>query len=133
MYTLFGIKNCDKVKKAMAFLKDHQIGYDFHDYKKSGITQAKLNQWIKQVGWENLINKQGMTWKMLDKNQQAEVIDAKSAIALMIEKTSIIKRPLLEKDGKIVALGLEEAQRTPSPKGQSITTRKLHRQKTSYL
>ena len=111
MLTLFGIKNCDKVKKAMTFLKDKQIDYIFHDYKKSGITEEKLNQWIKQIGWEKLVNKQGTTWKMLDKNLQAQVTDAKSAIALMIEKNSVIKRPLLEKDGKIVALGLEEVQK----------------------
>ena len=110
MYILFGIKNCDKVKKAMTFLKDHQIDYSFHDYKKSGISEEKLNQWIKQVGWENLVNKQGTTWKMLDKNQQAQVIDAKNALTLMIKKNSVIKRPLLEKDGKIFALGLEEVQ-----------------------
>ncbi len=98
------------MKKAMASLKDHQIDYSFHDYKKSGISEEKLNNWIKQIGWESLINKQGTTWKMLDKNQQAQVTDAKSAITLMIEKTSVIKRPLLEKDGQIVALGLEEVQ-----------------------
>lgn len=94
----------------MASLKDHQIDYIFHDYKKSGISEEKLNNWIKQIGWESLINKQGTTWKMLDKNQQTQVTDAKSSIALMIEKNSVIKRPLLEKDGQIVALGLEEVQ-----------------------
>jgi len=110
MYILFGIKNCDKVKKAMAFLKENQIDYSFHDYKKNGIKEEKLNQWVKQIGWESLINKQGTTWKMLDKNQQAQILDAKKAIALMIEKNSVIKRPLLEKNGQIVALGLEEVK-----------------------
>lgn len=114
MYILFGIKNCDKVKKAMAFLKEHQVDYSFHDYKKSGVSKEKLQDWIKQSSWEFLVNKQGTTWKMLDKNLQAQVIDAKSAIALMIEKTSVIKRPLLEKNGKIVALGLEEVQKLKS-------------------
>jgi arsenate reductase len=110
MYTLFGIKNCDKVKKAITSLKENQIDSTFHDYKKSGITEDKLNQWIKQIDWESLVNKQGTSWKKLDKNLQTQVIDAKTAIALMIEKTSVIKRPLLEKDGKIIALGLEEVQ-----------------------
>ena len=110
MYTLFGIKNCDKVKKAIAFLNERHVDYTFHDYKKSCVTKEKLQEWIKQVSWENLVNKQGTTWKMLDKNLQAQVTDAKSAIALMIEKTSVIKRPLLEKDGKIIALGLEEVK-----------------------
>lgn len=107
--TVYGIKNCNTVKSALDWLKKNNIEFEFHDYKTKGVTDAQLNSWIKQVGWETLVNKKGTTWRQLDPNEQAKVTSAPSAIALMKEKTSVIKRPLIEKDGKILALGFDES------------------------
>jgi arsenate reductase (glutaredoxin) len=106
---VYGIKNCNTVKSAVDWLKRNKIDFEFHDYKSKGITDTKLKEWIKQVGWENLVNKKGTTWRQLDLSVQAKVNTEKDAIALMKDKTSVIKRPLLEKDGKILALGFDEA------------------------
>ena len=105
---LYGIKNCNTVKAAVYWLEQHDVPFDFHDYKAKGITIEKLQEWSDQVGWENLVNKRGTTWKLLEKHVQDTVVDASSAFALLKEKTSIIKRPLMEEDGKIIALGFEE-------------------------
>lgn len=111
--TLYGIKNCNTVKSAIEWLKKKKVEFDFHDYKTKGITGEKLKEWSKQVGWENLVNKRGTTWRQLDPDLQKTITNEKAAIALMKEKTSVIKRPLIEKDGKVVALGFdEEAYRT---------------------
>lgn len=107
---VYGIKNCNTVKNALTWLKANAIDFDFHDYKTKGISADKLQEWIDQVGWEPLVNKRGTTWKQLDVSVQAAVKDAKSAIALMQEKTSIIKRPLIENKGKVVLLGFEEEE-----------------------
>lgn len=106
--TLYGIKNCNTVKSAVEWLNKHKIEFTFHDYKKSGISEAKLRGWCKQVGWESLVNKRGTTWRQLDETVQKKVIDEKSAIALMIEKTSVIKRPLIEKNDKVILRGFDE-------------------------
>ncbi len=105
---VYGIKNCNTVKSAVAWLKKNKIEFEFHDYKKSGITASKLSDWSKQVGWESLVNKRGTTWRQLDEASQKKVTNEKSAIALMKEKTSVIKRPLIEKNGKVVLLGFDE-------------------------
>jgi arsenate reductase (glutaredoxin) len=105
---IYGIKNCSTVKSAVGWLKKNNVEVEFYDYKKSGITAAKLADWSKQVGWVNLINKRGTTWRQLGEADQRKVISEKSAIALMIEKTSVIKRPLIEKNGKIILLGFDE-------------------------
>ncbi len=106
--TLYGIKNCNTVKSAVEWLNQHEIVFDFHDYKKAGITAAKLSEWCKQVGWESLVNKRGTTWRQLDEAEQAKVTKEKAAIALMLEKTSVIKRPLIEENDKVILLGFEE-------------------------
>jgi arsenate reductase (glutaredoxin) len=106
--TVYGIKNCNTVKSAVEWLKRNNIDFQFHDYKSKGITDTKLKEWIKQVGWEKLVNKKGTTWRQLDLSVQAKINTEKDAIALMKDKTSIIKRLLLEKDGKVVALGFDE-------------------------
>jgi Spx/MgsR family transcriptional regulator len=106
---IYAIPNCNTVKKALDWMKANKQAYDFHDYKKLGITSTQLNSWSKQVGWEALINKKGTTWKLLGAEVQATITNQKAAIALMAEKTSIIKRPLIELDGKIIALGFDEA------------------------
>lgn len=105
---VYGIKNCETVKKALTWLDKHKIEYVFHDYKKEGISEAKLKEWTKQVGWESLVNRKGMTWRQLDDATKESVISATPAIKLMKEKTSVIKRPLVERGGKVVALGFDE-------------------------
>lgn len=104
---VYGIKNCNTVKSAVDWLRRNKIDFEFHDYKKSGITEAKLKEWINQIGWEKLVNKRGTTWRQLDEATQAKIRNEASAIRLMMEKTSVIKRPLIEKDGKVVGLGFE--------------------------
>ena len=108
MKTVYAIPNCNTVKKALDWLQKNKIAYEFHDYKKKGITATVLTNWCKQVGWEALINKKGATWRQLTPDIQASITTQKAAIALMIEKTSIIKRPLIEENGKILALGFDE-------------------------
>lgn len=105
---VYGIKNCNTVKSALDWLKKHKVEFEFHDYKKSGITAGKLADWSKQVGWESLVNKRGLTWRQLDEATQKKVTNEKAAIALMMEKTSVIKRPLIEVDGKVIVLGFDE-------------------------
>jgi arsenate reductase len=107
---VYGIKNCNTVKTALDWLKKHKIDFEFHDYKAKGITAAKLKEWSRQVGWESLVNKRGTTWRQLEDSEQAKVKNEVSAIALMMEKTSVIKRPLVEKDGKVMVLGFEEEE-----------------------
>lgn len=110
MYTLYGIKNCNTVKKAVDWLDSHKIAFEFHDYKKAGISKEKLTAWTKQVDWEKLVNKKGTTWRALSDDEKENVKDANAAIALMQEKTSVIKRPLIEKNGKVVTLGFDEVE-----------------------
>jgi len=106
----YGIKNCNTVKSALEWLNKNKIEFEFHDYKKSGITEPKLAAWCKQVGWESLVNKRGTTWRQLDEAVQKKVVNEKSAIALMLEKTSVIKRPLIEGNEKVLLLGFDEVE-----------------------
>lgn len=105
---LYGIKNCNTVKAAIYWLEQHDVPYDFYDYKVKGVTIEKLQLWSDQVGWESLLNKRGTTWKQLESAVQERIVDAQTAFALLQEKTSLIKRPLMEEDGVIIALGFEE-------------------------
>jgi arsenate reductase len=100
MTTLYGITNCDTMKKARTWLADNGVEYAFHDYKKLGIEKKKLAEWIKAVGWETLLNRRGMMWRKVPDDVKAS-IDEKSAITLMLETPSIIKRPVLEAKGKV--------------------------------
>ena len=109
-YIVYAIPNCNTVKKALDWLKSNKISYTFHDYKKQGISTTQIAHWVKQVGWESLINKKGTTWKLLGPEVQATITHQKAAIALMAEKTSIIRRPLIEKEGKIIVLGFDETE-----------------------
>jgi arsenate reductase len=106
--TVYGIKNCNTVKSALDWLKKNKIEFEFHDYKSKGITDVKLKAWSDQVGWESLVNKRGTTWRQLDEKIQQSITSEKAAINLMKEKTSVIKRPLIEKNGKVLALGFDE-------------------------
>jgi arsenate reductase len=93
--TIYGIKNCDTMKKARAWLDKHGVEYAFHDYKTAGIDRAQLEQWCKKVGWEALLNRAGTTFRQLpDKDKNG--LDAKKAVALMLAQPSMIKRPVLD-------------------------------------
>ena len=107
---VYAIPNCNTVKKALDWLKAKKVAYVFHDYKKLGITNTLLTDWCKQVGWEALVNKKGATWRLLPPNVQAKITTQKAAIDLMIEKTSIIKRPLITLNDKVILLGFEETE-----------------------
>lgn len=109
MFILYGIKNCNTVKKATDWLTAHQIKFEFHDYKKSGITKEKLIQWCQQTDWANLLNQKGTTWRNLDADKKNLVKHENAAIDLMIEKASIIKRPVIEdENGKILVIGFND-------------------------
>lgn len=108
MYTLYAIPNCDTVKKARVWLSEHGVDYQFYDYKKQGINQKTIERWLTQKPWEDLVNRAGTTWKKLPDTEKPT--DAKGAMALMIEKPSVIRRPLMEADGQIVALGFNADQ-----------------------
>jgi Spx/MgsR family transcriptional regulator len=106
--TLYGIPNCDTVKKARAFLAERAVAYGFHDFKKQGVPVDALDRWLAEVGWERLLNRQGTTWRKLDPQRQAAVHDAASAKALMLEQPSVIKRPVLEREGR-TSVGFDAA------------------------
>jgi arsenate reductase len=104
--TIYGIKNCDTMKKARAWLDKHGVEYDFHDYKTAGIERERLERWSKKVSWETLINRAGTTFRKLsDKDKQA--IDARKAIALMLAQPSLIKRPVLDLGGGRLLVGFK--------------------------
>ena len=105
--TVYGIPNCDTVKKSLDWLRKNKIDYEFHDYKKSGITKAKLEAWSKKVGWEVLVNKKGTTWRKLTAEEQEKVTNQSAAIKVMMENNSIIKRPVVE-DGEKLLVGFNE-------------------------
>ncbi|MDB5444626.1 MAG: hypothetical protein JWP73_3002 [Phenylobacterium sp.] len=99
--TLYGIRNCDTMKKAWTWLDDHGVAYDFHDYKKLGVDRARLEGWAKVVGWERLLNRAGTTFRKLPEPDRQGVDEAK-AIALMLAQPSMIKRPVLETGGRLL-------------------------------
>ena len=99
--TMYGVKNCDTIKKARDWLADHGRAYDFHDYKASGIDEARLKGWVDKLGWEVLLNRAGTTFKKLADADKANV-DAAKAIALMQAQPSMIKRPVLDVDGDLL-------------------------------
>jgi Spx/MgsR family transcriptional regulator len=94
--TVFGIPACTSVKKARAWLDEHGLPYEFHDFKKQGVPPERLDAWLLAVGWEKLLNRQGTTWRKLEPATQAAVHDATSARELMLAQPSVIKRPVLE-------------------------------------
>jgi arsenate reductase len=99
--TIYGIKNCDTMKKARAWLDDHGVAYAFHDYKTQGIERARLEAWARDVGWETLLNRAGTTFRKLpDKDKDG--LNEKKALALMLAQPSMIKRPVLDSGGKLL-------------------------------
>ncbi|WNV10448.1 ArsC family reductase [Tardiphaga sp. 709] len=99
--TIYGIKNCDTMKKARTWLDSHGVAYSFHDYKAEGIDKTRLQRWAKEVGWETLLNRAGTTFRKLD-DAAKEGLNESKAIALMLEQPSMIKRPVLDLGGKLV-------------------------------
>ncbi len=104
--SLYGIKNCDTMKKARAFLDKRGIAYTFHDYKTQGIERAKLEGWVKKVGWETLLNRAGTTFRKLP-DKDKEGLTEKKAISLMLAQPSMIKRPVLELGGGKIVVGFK--------------------------
>lgn len=93
--TVFGIPNCDSVKKARQWLDSLGLAYTFHDFKKQGVPDKELAEWIRHAGWEVVLNRKGTTWRKLDASTQSAVVDAASAQALMLAQASVIKRPVI--------------------------------------
>jgi len=106
--TIHGIKNCDTMKKARAWLEAEGIAHDFHDYKTTGITPAKLQAWVRQAGWEALLNRAGTTFRKLPEDQK-QGLDEARAMALMLAQPSMIKRPVLTKGDKLI-IGFDPAR-----------------------
>jgi arsenate reductase len=104
--TIYGIKNCDTMKKARAWLDKHKVEYAFHDYKTTGIARAKLEGWAKKAGWETLLNRAGTTFKKLP-DKDKESVTEKRAVALMLAQPSMIKRPVLDLGGGKLLVGFK--------------------------
>ena len=109
MIKLYGIPNCDTVKKARRWLADHNIEYQFHDFKKAGVPEAPLQAWLEHFGWEIVLNRKGRTWRQLSEDDRAGVTDIASAKSILLQKPSMIKRPILE-CGDNVIIGFNEAE-----------------------
>jgi arsenate reductase len=99
--TMYGIRNCDTVKKARAWLDQHGVEYRFHDYKAAGIDVKRLDRWCDEVGWETLMNAAGTTFRRLSASQR-ETLNRNTALDLMVAQPSVIKRPVLELNGRLI-------------------------------
>ena len=106
---LYGIPNCNTVKKARHWLDQHRIEHHFHDFKKHGLEPQSAQAWLQQWGWEKLINRSGLTWRGIPDLHKQSIQDNTSALPLMLEKLSVIKRPLLERDHVLLYIGFDEA------------------------
>lgn len=106
--TLYGIPNCDTVKRARAWLEARDVGYTFHDFKKQGVPPDSLAGWVAAVGWETLVNRKGTTWRQLDPAVRESVVDAASAQRALREHPSLVKRPVVEWPGGLT-VGFDEA------------------------
>ncbi len=104
---VYGIPNCDSVKKARAMLDERGIAYEFHDYKKLGVPEAELRRWVKAKGRDVVLNRKGTTWRGLDESTKAGVVDADAAVRVMLESPSTIKRPIVTRAQQI-AVGVDE-------------------------
>ena len=107
--TIYGIKNCDTMKKARAWLDKHGVAYDFHDYKTVGVERARLEGWAKKAGWETLLNKAGTTFRKLPEKEKEGLTESK-VIKLMLAQPSMIKRPVLELGGGKLLVGFRPEQ-----------------------
>jgi len=109
MVTLYGIKNCDTIKKARRWLDEQQVAYRFHDYRTDGLDRALLERFIAELGWQPLLNTRGTTWRKLDEATRAGIDNADAAATLMLEMPAIVKRPLLCAPGKPMLLGFSDS------------------------
>ena len=109
MTTLYGIPNCDTVKRARDWLATHGVEYRFHDFKKQGVPADRLAAWVAAAGWERVLNRKNTTWRKLPQAQQAAVVDPASAQSLMREQASVIKRPVVEWGDGRITVGFDEA------------------------
>jgi Spx/MgsR family transcriptional regulator len=117
---LYGIPNCDTVKKARAWLAAQGIEHAFHDFRKQGVPAERLDAWLAALGWQALVNRRGTTWRKLDPALQAAVTDAASARALLLAQASVIRRPVIERDGEVLGAGFDaplQAQLAGLPRG----------------
>lgn len=112
--TLYGIPNCDTVKKARAWLAEQGMAHEFHDFKKAGVSAEQLDRWMAAQGWEKVLNRKGTSWRKLDAATQAGVTDAASARAVMLAEPSAIKRPVVEWASGRITVGFDEASWPPS-------------------
>ncbi|HSC54332.1 MAG TPA: Spx/MgsR family RNA polymerase-binding regulatory protein [Phnomibacter sp.] len=117
MITVYGIPNCDTVKKTVDYLKQHNIPFAFHNYKTEGISKLQLKNWSKQVGYELLLNKKSTTWKACTPEEQTAAAKPGGAIELMAKANSLIKRPVIEKDGAVIAVGFKADELLQKIKG----------------
>ena len=101
MITVYGIKNCDTMKKAMKWLDDAGVDYQFHDYKKAGVPADQLDKWLDTLGWEQVINRRGTTWRKLDESLR-DNMDKDAARSVILDNPSIVKRPLLDTGSELV-------------------------------
>ena len=104
---VYGITNCNTVKKALDWLKENKISYEFQDFKKLGVSADKLEEWNQKAGYEKFLNKQGLTWKQLEPSVKEGITTKQAALALLQQKTSMIKRPVIE-DGDFLFFGFDE-------------------------
>ncbi|UKT64126.1 Spx/MgsR family RNA polymerase-binding regulatory protein [Pedobacter mucosus] len=107
---VYGIPNCNTVKKALDWLKENHIDFEFHDFKKKGVTIEKLNHWCNVFGWETVLNRKGLTWKKLSKEEQIAIDSQEKAIAYLINNTSAIKRPIIENDNQAILISFQESR-----------------------
>ena len=105
---IYGIKNCDTMKKAFAWLESHKVAYDFHDYKKAGVPPGKLKEWAAKSGWEKLVNSRGPTWRKIPEAEKMG-LDERKALALLEKNSSAIRRPVVEADGRLL-IGFDAAE-----------------------
>ena len=107
MITLYGIPNCDTVKKARTWLTERGVDYVFHDFKKQGVPLTALDAWLEASGWETLLNRKGTSWRLLDEATKTSVVDAASARAVMLVQSSVIKRPVVVWADGVVTVGFK--------------------------
>lgn len=106
MIKIYGIKNCDTMKKAFAWCEANGISYEFHDYKKQGVPREQLVKWCESLGWQTLVNRKGPTWRKLSPEQQA-ITTLGQAVAMMVEHASVIRRPVVENDAGEYLVGFD--------------------------
>ena len=107
MVILYGIPNCDTVRKARAWLAEHAVAHEFHDFRKAGVPVDHLGRWMASAGWERVLNRQGTSWRKLDETTRAGVTDAAGAQAVMLREPSTIKRPVVEWDDGRITVGFD--------------------------